>query len=125
MTKSKLRRCPFCKIRVTFNRGVLTHPKNTKCILASSNAIAWGLPGVVELWNTRALNKDRQLLVELSLPHVDFGTLCEEGYQSNTIKCGNKILMKSREIEFTERDTKKAGEAIIALKIRRHLKENP
>lgn len=76
-------------------------------------------------WNTRAPSKDRELLIELSLPNISFEKLIETAYTSNALFYGEAIVMLNQHIEITESNTKEAGEALIAFKIRAHLKENP
>ena len=80
---------------------------------------------LIELWNTRAPSKDRELLVELSKPNISFDDLCNESYVSNTVTDGKTTLLLGNSIEFTERDTKEGAEARIALRIRKHLEGNP
>jgi hypothetical protein len=70
-------------------------------------------------------SKDRELLVELSKPNISFDDLCNESYVSNTVTDGKTTLLLGNSIEFTERDTKEGAEARIALRIRKHLEENP
>lgn len=71
---TELKPCPFCGMYPIFRQNSLSHPLNPACILASSNGIAWVLPDVVKLWNSRAPSKDRQLLEFISKMTFVVGT---------------------------------------------------
>jgi hypothetical protein len=121
-----LKPCPFCGIEISYNmvKRVIIHPSIGNCILSEMSFYSFK-DILVGLWNTRAVTEDRELLIELSKPNISFDDLCSEAYVSNTFNYGDTLLMLNSAIVFTERDTKEGAEARIALRIRKHLEENP
>lgn len=99
-----LKPCPFCSNLPVNGRG---HDfKKVACV--TKNCPMDGLNMYPDEWNPRAPNKDRQLLIELSLPQ--FSTL-----RLHQIACN---------LSYTIEDDYSNAEAQIALKILKYLEEN-